>query len=293
MTWTAGAASRAVAAPVDDGAWHHLAIVSTSTGSTLYVDGRQADTAGPRAGSGAQLTLGEGFTGQVDEVRAWGTARTAAELAADAMRPVAADTAALARLLAARRGRPASTSTTPRRAPTTAPRRSGRRRHGDAAFTASQAWRLRPSARSATWSPAAAAGYDVDGDALALTSSPGAAPRRRLDRRARPAGALPGRRRLAGHRPLIFKLDDGEASSTYQLELEVERILTCQVTADCGGGDQCMQGVCVAPVRARRPPRAARLLERRRRRHRPLVAPGPAGPAPPPTPPACRPGRTP
>jgi len=79
---------------VNDGLWHHLAAVKTATTLCLYVDaalsGCTAHTRG-NLGSIAPLRLGSAsagsFAGALDEVKLYGRALSAADIAADASRP--------------------------------------------------------------------------------------------------------------------------------------------------------------------------------------------------------------
>lgn len=81
---------------VNDGEWHHLAVTYTSSPTPaghVYVDGAEVasslDSGAVVADnwtSGEDLLIGEGtlasFDGEIDEVRLWGAARSAAEIAA-------------------------------------------------------------------------------------------------------------------------------------------------------------------------------------------------------------------
>ena len=94
--------------------------------------------------------------------------------------------------------------------------------------------------------PPAEAGYDVDGDPLTLTFP--APPTHGTA--SQPTGKLQVAYAAAagylGPDTLTFTLeDDSHATSSYQLDLQVSRILTCQVDADCGGGDLCIQSACM------------------------------------------------
>jgi PKD repeat protein len=69
------------------GQWHYLAVTyGQPTGVTVYLDGFAA---APVAATGAVQTslvsLGEGFNGRIAEVRLWSGARTAVQIAADAV----------------------------------------------------------------------------------------------------------------------------------------------------------------------------------------------------------------
>jgi hypothetical protein len=71
---------------VNDGAWHHVAgTYDTATGTYgLYVDGVVAKTgqygSGTLKQSNEAFEIGRAFTGQIDDVRVWDTARSAAEI---------------------------------------------------------------------------------------------------------------------------------------------------------------------------------------------------------------------
>jgi hypothetical protein len=84
---------------LDDGAWHHLAGVWDGTDATLYVDGAVVATAGQAFGTAAPLDLVFGvqgsvgtctgyYSGVMDEIAVFSSARTAAEIAADLSTPL-------------------------------------------------------------------------------------------------------------------------------------------------------------------------------------------------------------
>jgi len=99
---------------VNDGAWHHVAVVwdwvgSGTSGGKLYVDGidrttssytnsNMADNAGNTVRIG-QRNFGDeapkDFTGQIDDVRIWNVARTAAEISANTSARLDANTSGL------------------------------------------------------------------------------------------------------------------------------------------------------------------------------------------------------
>jgi Synergist-CTERM protein sorting domain-containing protein len=119
---------------------------------------------------------------------------------------------------------------------------------GNGAFAASTAWRRHEVKQDRWLTPAFDAGYDADGDALTLTiAQPAAHGAAHADQAALQATyqATAG---FLGADAFTLALSDGEATAQYQLELDVSRILVCQVSADCGGGDVCSQGVCTAPA---------------------------------------------
>jgi hypothetical protein len=71
---------------VNDGAWHHVAATYDTVTSAygLYVDGAVAKSGQFGSGTLKQSTeafeIGRAFTGQIDNVRVWDTARSAAEI---------------------------------------------------------------------------------------------------------------------------------------------------------------------------------------------------------------------
>ena len=246
VTYSVAGTTHAVAAPVDDLAWHHLALTAQGDQLRLYVDGLLADTqTATRAGAGRDLVLGNGFVGQLDEVRAWTMARTAEQLRADAMRPLDGATEGLAGAWRLDEGTGTELfDSTAGAHDGTVTLSSG----ATVAFAPSQAWRLRQVSQERDLLPAAHAGYDVDGDPLDLTIAVAAGHgQTRTDATAMQVHYRAGAGFL-GTDTFTFRLADGDAQSDYELQLEVSRILTCRVSADCGGGDLCLQGVCVAPA---------------------------------------------
>jgi hypothetical protein len=244
-TFGVDAATREVPASLDDAAWHHLALMCADSQVRFYVDGLLADTIETsRTRAGLDLVIGQGLVGQVDEVRVWSRTRPIDELNADAMRPISGSTdglvgywrfdeAAGGEIFDSTAGAHDGTATVA----------------GDGqAFAPSQVWRQREVKQERDLLPAADAGYDVDGDPLTLTISQAA---QHGQASADPSALQVHYRAGTGYLGLdtfTFELDDGAARSSYQLELDVTRILTCQTTADCGGGDVCLQGACVAPT---------------------------------------------
>ena len=62
--------------------WHHLAVVYNGTSVEVYFDGAALGTIGIDASTTAtDLVLGQGYTGNIAQVRFWDVARTAAEIA--------------------------------------------------------------------------------------------------------------------------------------------------------------------------------------------------------------------
>jgi hypothetical protein len=98
-----------VASPavVNDGAWHHIALVRQATAVTLYIDGAVAGTNAMPATADltndAPLYIGvngacggrSNFGGTMDEVRFWSVARSAADIAAFSKQSIAPSTANL------------------------------------------------------------------------------------------------------------------------------------------------------------------------------------------------------
>ena len=83
LTVQAGAASVAASAALTAGAWHYLAITVDST-LKVYIDGKLAgEAAGATLPAGA-LTVGAGYSGELDEVQLSGKARDAAWIAVQA-----------------------------------------------------------------------------------------------------------------------------------------------------------------------------------------------------------------
>jgi len=77
----AGAASVTAAVPLADGKWQHVAVVIEADVLKLYIDGKPAgETAGAVVPSGP-LTVGNGYSGEADEIQLAGTARSAAWVA--------------------------------------------------------------------------------------------------------------------------------------------------------------------------------------------------------------------
>ncbi len=73
----AGAAGVAASVPLTTGKWHHLAITVDGT-LKVYVDGRPAGEAAGAALPAGALTVGAGYSGELDEVQLSGNARDAA-----------------------------------------------------------------------------------------------------------------------------------------------------------------------------------------------------------------------
>lgn len=234
-------------APLDGGGWHHLAVVASATDLELVVDGTPVGNVSgglEAAVAATSLTLGSGFVGQLDEVRIWSAARSAADLAADGRRPLNGSETGLVGYWRMDEGSGAELFDA-------GPGALDGALVLDAVatpvpFAASTAWSKRDVWQERDMVPADA-GYDADGNPLTLSIS--AAPQHGT------ASVYPARLRVGYHAGdgylgpdlLTFRLDDGTATSDYQLELSVNRILVCTANAECGGGDLCVQGRCQSP----------------------------------------------
>ena len=239
-----GAESTTIPAALDDGGWHHLAVTTDGALLQVSVDGALAGAAtdAPASSEGG-LVLGEGFVGQLDEVRLWSVVRGAEALAAERMSPLAGDEAGLVALWRMDEGSGAELLDA------TANHLDGTLTiaSGGTAFVPSLAWRARTGWQERDLAPIDA-GYDADGDALTLRLV-GDAPTlgtATVDPAKLQVNYHGGQKQLGSDR-VSFALDDGEATSEYTVEVSLERILVCQSDASCGGGDLCVQGACVAP----------------------------------------------
>ncbi|MDP2031643.1 MAG: DUF2341 domain-containing protein [Thiobacillus sp.] len=83
LTVQAGAASVAAPTALTAGAWHYLAITVDST-LKVYIDGKLAGEAPGAALPAGALTVGAGYSGELDEVQLSGKARDAAWIAVQA-----------------------------------------------------------------------------------------------------------------------------------------------------------------------------------------------------------------
>lgn len=79
----AGAASVVASAPLTAGKWHYLAITVDGT-LKVYIDGKLAGEAAGAALPAGALTVGAGYSGELDEVQLSGMARDAAWIAVQA-----------------------------------------------------------------------------------------------------------------------------------------------------------------------------------------------------------------
>jgi len=187
--------------------------------------------------------VGDGFVGELDELRTWSTARAAAELSAASRRPLSGTEQGLTGLWrfdegSGREAFDAGPAGLDLAVATVDPAAAA-----PAAFAPSHAWRDRQVASGATLD--VATGYDADGDPLvaSVTAPPSH------------GTAAPGPTALGltyrstvgwgGVDLLTFALSDGEASSDYALAVQVAAPTACSATAQCGGGEVCLQGACV------------------------------------------------
>ncbi|MBW8330093.1 MAG: DUF2341 domain-containing protein, partial [Thiobacillus sp.] len=76
-----GAASVTAAAPLADGKWQHVAVVVEAGVLKLYIDGKPAGEAAGAVVPSGPLTIGNGYSGEADEIQLAGTARSAAWVA--------------------------------------------------------------------------------------------------------------------------------------------------------------------------------------------------------------------
>jgi len=241
---TVGTTTVTIPAALDDGAWHHLALVGAAGGTTLLVDGVEAGSLAEPFGAAAatELVLGDGFLGELDELRTWSTTRTAAELATAARRPLTGREPGLTGLWrfdegsglevfdAGPSGLDMAVATT---GLTTQP----------SAFAPSQAWRHRQVASGEDMAPAAA-GYDADGDPLTLTVTGAPANGSATADQASLEVGYSSAIGWGGTDQLTFTLSDGPASSDYTLAIVVAPPTACTASSQCGGG-VCLQGLCV------------------------------------------------
>ena len=249
LTVTIGGSTTDVPVALADGGWHHLALVSGEDHTSVVVDGTAVgEIAGAFAAVEAEaLTLGEGFAGELDELRLWSSARSLDELAADARRPLQGsetgllglwrlDEGAGTELFDAGPGHVELSAELPDDVSAT-----------DAAFAASGAWRAREVWQERSLAPIDA-GYDADGDELTLTlaTAPAhgtaTADADHLQVNYRPEDGY------LGSDQLTFALSDGSAQSSYAVDITVQRILVCSTSSDCGGGDLCVENHCTAPA---------------------------------------------
>jgi len=242
---TRGTSSATIPAALDDGQWHHLAVTASDVAVTLSVDGATAGSVdGPLDATivSTVMTMGDGFVGELDELRFWSGVRSAAQLAADARRPLHGNEAGLLGDWRMDEGSGLELfDSGPSGLDALATLSAGVQTA--AVFASSGAWRDRHVWEERDLAPVDA-GYDADGDPLTLTVS--AAPSHgkatvdadnlQIDYH---AGAM-----YLGEDQFTFRLDDGTAQDDYTVLVTVDRILVCQANADCGGGDLCVEGLC-------------------------------------------------
>ena len=245
LSVTLGSASTSVTASLDDGAWHHLALSSGAGQVLVVLDGAPLAALEGAFGAGdpGDLTLGEGFIGELDDLRIWTPARSAEAIAASRYQPLHGDEEGLAALWRFDEGGgseifdsgPAHLDGTALVA------------DGNSAFAPSAAWRDRIVPEDHPLS--IDAGYDPDGDPLTLTvtvrpklGTAGVDTDRLEVRYEAPAEAK-------GTDALTFALSDGEDGSSYAVQVEVTAPQSCQAVSTCPSGDECVQGVCTAPGR--------------------------------------------
>src|SRR3546814_5823605 len=69
------AGNRSAGAPLASGTWAHVALISDGTKTTLFINGQPAgEVAGALAAASGPALLGQGFSGEVDELRVAGVA---------------------------------------------------------------------------------------------------------------------------------------------------------------------------------------------------------------------------
>jgi len=192
------------------------------------------------------LSLGQGFTGELDEVRVWSTARTAAELAQAAMRPLTGHEPGLVGLwrLDERTGLELFDASASQLDGTIAPVDPGAL--APAPFADSTAWTARRTTTHAAIAPALA-GYDPDDDPLALTLTGPPAHGAATADDATDQLTYQGEEGWFGSDAIGFTLSDGTEVVAASLELLVDRVATCRASSDCGGaGALCISGQCRA-----------------------------------------------
>lgn len=105
---------------INDGVWHHVAATHDGTSLKVYVDGVQAGTTQAKTfnTTGTQFSIGyrgvtaEFFKGDIDEVRIWNTARSAAQISAGRNCPLVGNEAGLLAYYRFDHGFPGGTNTT-------------------------------------------------------------------------------------------------------------------------------------------------------------------------------------
>jgi len=216
--------------------------------ATLSVDGVVQGAVAGQFGvaTSSTLSLGQGFTGELDEVRVWSTARTAAELAQAAMRPLTGHEPGLVGLwrLDERTGLELFDASASQLDGTIAPVDPGAL--APAPFADSTAWTARRTTTHAAIAPALA-GYDPDDDPLALTLTGPPAHGAATADDATDQLTYQGEEGWFGSDAIGFTLSDGTEVVAASLELLVDRVATCRASSDCGGaGALCISGQCRA-----------------------------------------------
>lgn len=241
---TVGSATIPVAAPLDGGAWHHLAVSANSGTVVVLVDGVAAATASATldATGATAISLGEGLVGELDEVRLWSVERDVAAVTADLRRPISATAAGLLALWRLDEGTGSSAfdeGPSGINLSLAAP-------VGATLFVPSTAWRDRQVLEERALSPIDA-GYDADGDALTLTVTAAPAHGTVTVNATTLQLSYTGAKSFVGQDRFTFQLDDGVAQSQYQIDVDVQPTVQCQVDADCAEGESCAGGVCTLP----------------------------------------------
>ncbi|HYD42820.1 MAG TPA: Ig-like domain repeat protein, partial [Anaeromyxobacter sp.] len=240
----AGGTILSAAAALDDGRWHHVAVSEADGMLTVLLDGAPVATGAASLDlSGVQdCTMGEGLSGALDEVRLWDAPRSAAAIAAHLRRPVRGDAAGLAALWRFDEGSGAEVFD----AGPAGLDLAIDVQDGAAAFAPSVAWRDRIAAAGAAMAPVDA-GYDADGDPLALTLAEGPAHgAAAIDADALQVGYTPSAQ-FGGVDTFTLRLDDGIATTEYGVRVLVSGgDLTCRADAECGPGAACVRGTCTA-----------------------------------------------
>lgn len=230
-------------AALDDGAWHHLGLTVSAGSVTVLVDGvAVGDVAGSLDPTNTTLVVGEGFEGEVDELRLWSVPQSTASLLAGARKPLRGDEVGLAGVWRMDEGAGSELF-------------DGSLSHLDLAivhapdatvFVPSTAWRSRTTSLEGVMAPMDV-GYDADGDPLTVTIT---AQPTHGQASVNAAAAQAGYAATTGYKGLdqfTFTLSDGEAQSSYAVEVVVQRVPTCLDTLICGGDDVCVAGVCAPP----------------------------------------------
>ncbi len=230
--------------------WHHVALVTDGTGTTLVYDGVEAASLVGTFGTGshqpflvaaapAGADATDRFVGTVDEVRVWSVARPTADLVASARQPVAGDALGLIGLWRFDEGSGGSAfDAAPAHLEATLTASAS------GSWIASDAWKRRATKEERLLAPFLA-GYDPDGDAFTVTLI--GAPQNGLASVAGTSVSYMPKDRFLGVDAFTYQLTAGGLSNQFTTEVEVTRIEACVVQADCAGGDTCTNGICVQP----------------------------------------------